>query len=89
MGFCGCAGQQGPKILHSCFTQFSDYIQGTVPSECHMKNVFSLSNYPFECEVQCSKARGEFLVNMLRRSDSCLRGEGWAKKNCKFTKRSS
>lgn len=67
MGCCGRAWQQSPKTLHSSFTQLSHYIQGTVPSECHMKNVFSLSNYPFECEAQRSKARGEFLVNMLRR----------------------
>ena len=45
-------------------TQFCDYFQATVPSECHMKNIFSLSNYPFKCEAQGSEAQGEFLANM-------------------------
>ena len=65
MGHCGGAGRQSPKTLHSSFTQFCDYFQATTPSECHMKNIFSLSNYPFKCEAQRSKAHGEFLVNML------------------------
>ncbi len=65
MGRCGGAGWQSPKTLHSSFTQFCDYFQATVPSECHMKNIFSLSNYPFKCEAQCSEAHGDCLVNML------------------------
>lgn len=65
MGRCGGAGRQSPKMLLSSFTQFCAYFQAAAPSECHMKNIFSLSNYPFKCEAQRSEAHGEFLVNML------------------------
>ena len=37
----------------------------TVPSECHIQNIFSLSNYPLKCEAHCSEAPGEILVNTL------------------------
>lgn len=49
MGQCGGVGR-----LPSCFTQFCAYFQATVPSECHMKNIFSLGNYPFKCEAHLS-----------------------------------
>lgn len=88
MGRCGGAGRQSPKTLHSSFTQFFGYFQATVPSECHMKNIFSLSNYPFKCEAQRSEAHGEFLVNMLTAVSNCFFFEGKSPftEDCSLTK---
>lgn len=85
----GGGGWQGPQNLQSSFTQFCDYFQATVPSEYHMKNIFSLSNYPFKCEAQRSEAHGEFLVNMLTAMSNpfLFEGKSQFKENCKLMKK--